>query len=54
MQTCNTQLTEMQKLRKYLSLYVAIIASEQEQLGNSELAEQLYSASRAYELAQRE
>lgn len=53
--TCNTEpeLTQLQSLRKYLSLYMAIIASEMKEMGDDELAEQLYSASRAYELAMR-
>lgn len=53
--TCNQEpeLTQLQSLRKYLSLYIAIIASEQQQMGDTELAEQLYSASRAYEIAMR-
>ena len=51
--TCDTELTELQKMRKYLALYMAIAASDMKQLGDNELSEQLYDASRAYELAMR-
>ena len=53
MQTCNQELTEMQKMRKYLAIYLAIAASDMAQMGDDELSEMLYDCSRAYELAMR-
>ncbi len=47
------ELTELQKMRKWLALYLAIAASDMAQMGDTELSEQLYDASRAYELAMR-
>ena len=53
MKTCNTELTELQKMRKWLPLYLAIAASDMKQLGDDELSEMLYETSKAYELAMR-
>ncbi len=51
--TCKTELTELQKMRKYLAIYLAIAASDMQQMGDTELSEKLYDCSRAYELAMR-
>lgn len=53
MKTCNQELTELQKMRKYLALYMAIAAADMAQMGDTELSEMLYETSKAYELAMR-
>ena len=52
MKTCD-ELTPIQMVRKYLSVYMAVVAADMDQMGDHELAEQLYDCSRAYELAMR-
>lgn len=41
-------------MRRNLALYIAIAASDAAEIGDDDLAEQLYSASIAYELSRRE
>ena len=48
------ELSALDTVRKYLSLYMAICASDAKEMGDDDLAEQLYDASVAYEISRRD